>query len=305
MREIVHIIPVGFDFQRLIQPITQGNLEADRIQLLHSTRESSEEEAGDEEAQELAGRMVERLQETFSTILGKTVETRSVSDIFEFEVAYSLAYDMIEKEVEEGNEVWVNISSMPRTVAFAFASAANTLVVETPEHRDAIHTYYVSPEEYLVTRMIKELREERNFLRSLADEHDEAQGRLETISDLVDDVTESGVTKGAKKMNGGLHVEFPAVPSSELHQFEKTILHFLDEIERAESISALARRLSDRLDEEVDSNSFKSKVQYNVKQLEEKGFLTRTKEKNRHVTELSTMGRLWVRTHSDKNPYDT
>lgn len=300
MGETVHIIPVGFDFQRLVQPIAQGNLEADRIQLLHSARESS-----DEEAQELAGRMVERLQDTFSTILGKTVNVQSVEDIFEFEDAYPLAYEMIENEIEDGNEVWVNISSMPRTVAFAFASAANTLVVETPERREKIHTYYVSPEEYLVTRMIKELREEQDFLRNLADEHDEAQERLETISELVEDVTQSGVTKGARKMNGGLHVEFPAVPASELHQFEKTILHFLDEIERTESISALARRLSNRLDEEVDSDSFKSKVQYNIKQLEEKGFITRIQEKNRHVTELSTMGRLWVRTHRGENPLKT
>lgn len=300
MGETVHIIPVGFDFQRLVQPIAQGNLEADRIQLLHSARESS-----DEEAQELAGRMVERLQDTFSTILGKTVNVQSVEDIFEFEDAYPLAYEMIENEVEDGNEVWVNISSMPRTVAFAFASAANTLVVETPERREKIHTYYVSPEEYLVTRMIKELREEEDFLRNLADDHDEAQERLETISDLLKDVTQSGVTKGARKMNGGLHVEFPAVPASELHQFEKTILYFLDEIEQTESISALARRLSNRLDEQADSDSFKSKVQYNVKQLEEKGFINRTREKNRHITELSTMGRLWVRTHRDENPLKT
>jgi len=292
MGETVHIIPVGFDFQRLVQPITQGNLEADRILLLHSSRKTS-----DEQAQELAGRMVERLEETFDTILGKDLEIKSVDDIFEFDVAYPMAYEMIQEEVESGNEVWVNISSMPRTVAFAFASAANTQVIESPELRDQIHTYYVSPEEYLVTRMIKELKEEREFLEDLPKEYEEAQERLEQISSLVDDVTESGVTKGAKKMNGGLHVEFPAIPSSELHDFEKTVLHFLHEVEKTESTSELARKLGERLGKDVDDDSFKSKVQYNVKQLEKKGFVDRTEDENRYITELSTMGKLWAQTH--------
>ena len=138
MGETVHIIPVGFDFERLVQPITRGNLEADRILLLHSSRKTS-----DEQAQELAGRMVDRLEETFDTILGKDLEIKSVDDIFEFDVAYPMAYEMIQDEVESGNDVWVNISSMPRTVAFAFASAANTQIIENPESRDQIHTYYV------------------------------------------------------------------------------------------------------------------------------------------------------------------
>ncbi|RYJ14685.1 MarR family transcriptional regulator [Halogeometricum borinquense] len=296
MGETIHIIPVGFDFQRLVQPITQGNLEANRIHILHSSRESS-----DEEAQELAGRMVERLQETFETILGKTVNIETVDDIFKFEDAYPMAYDMIQEEVKAGNDVWVNISSMPRTVAFAFAIAANTLVVENPDNRDQIHTYYVSPEEYLVTRMIKELKKEREFLQDL-DDNEEAKERFEEINDLVDDITRSGVTKGAKKMNGGLHVEFPAVSASELHKFEKTVLHFLDNVEKTESTSELARKLGDRLNEEVDDDSFKSKVQYNVKQLETKGFVDRTEEKNRYITELSTMGKLWVQTHRNDTP---
>jgi hypothetical protein len=121
MDETVHIIPVGFDFQRLAQPITQGEIEADRILLLHSSRETS-----DKESQELAERMVERLEETLGTLFGKQVDRQTVKDIFDFETAYPLAYDMIKEEVEDGNEVWVNISSMPRTVAFAFASAAST-----------------------------------------------------------------------------------------------------------------------------------------------------------------------------------
>lgn len=292
MGKSVHLIPVGFDFQRLVQPISQGTLEADEVYLLHSSRESS-----DEEAQKLAGRMVERLEETFETILGKKVERLSIGNIFEFEEAYPMAYEMIQDQVEQGNEVWVNISSMPRTVAFAFASAANSLIVEEPELRDSVHTYYVSPEEYLVTQMIEELRTEREFLQNLNVDDPEVEERQQSISNLVGEIDQSGVTKGAKKMNGSLHVEFPTVPSADLHDFEKTVLHFLYDFGTVESTSELARELAAELDEEVDGGSFKSKVQYNVQKLEEKGFVNRNQVGNRTETALGTMGELWVETH--------
>jgi len=290
MDEAVHIIPVGFDFQRLAQPITQGDIEADRILLLHSSRETS-----DKESQELAERMVERLEETLGTLFGKQVDRQTVKDIFDFETAYPLAYDMIKEEVEDGNEVWVNISSMPRTVAFAFASAANSLVVEEPDYRDQVHTYYVSTEEYIVTRMIRELKQEQQFLKNLSEKYpddNEIEERLNSIGELVTDVQNNGTTKGADQI-----VEFPTVPVGELHDFEKQILRFLDSHGPQESISALANALVEATGEDTDIASYKSKVQYNVQNLEEQGFVERESVKNKHRISLDTMGKLWVKTH--------
>ncbi|MDS0243607.1 MULTISPECIES: DUF6293 family protein [unclassified Haloferax] len=290
MNEKVHIIPVGFDYERLFQPITQGNLEADKIHLLHSARKENTEEV-----QNLAQRMVDKLDETFGNILGKDVKITSVEDIFKFEDIYPMAYEMIKTEVENDNDVWVNISSMPRTVAFAYATAANSLVVETPELRDQVHTYYVSPERYLITEMIQELKKETEFL----DKQDgpEFEERHDTLNTLLSEIENSGTTKGAKKMNGGLHVEFPVVPFAELHEFEKQILRFLFDHGEAESTSELARQLSEQTGEDIEMDSFKSKVQYNIKQLENKGFVKRIPEKNRYRPRLSTMGELWVQTH--------
>jgi len=294
MSDVIHIIPVGFDFQRLAQPITQGDLEADRILLLHSDRESD-----DKEAQQLAERMVKRLEETLGTLFGKEIDTQTVDDIFDFETAYQKAYTMIQEEVEEGNEVWVNISSMPRTVAFAFASAANSIIVEEPEYRDDVHTYYVSTDEYLVTRMIRELRNEKEFLEDLteSDSEKQAQTRLNTIEDLISDVEDNGTTKGADQI-----VEFPAIPTGELHQFEKSILYFLDEHGPQESISALSEKLAEATEEDVSPSSLKSKVQYNVTNLEEQGFVKREAVKNKHKISLDTMGKLWVRSHPEDQP---
>ena len=292
MNETVHIIPVGFDFQRLAQPITQGDIDADRVLLLHSSRESS-----NPESQQLAERMVERLEETLGTLFGKDVKRQTVKNIFDFETAYTKAYEMIKKEVENGNTVWVNISSMPRTVAFAFASAANSLVVEEPDYRNKVHTYYVSTEEYIVTRMIRELKEEKQFLEQQYEKHPEDQDikdRLDSISGLVSDVQNNGTTKGADQI-----VEFPVVPVVELHEFEIKILRFLEEDGTQESISSLAENLAKKQTEDVDIDSFKSKVQYNVKNLEEQGYVKRESVKNKHQISLDTMGKLWVKTHQD------
>lgn len=294
MDETVHIIPVGFDFQRLAQPITQGDIDADRVLLLHSSRESS-----DSESQELAERMVERLEETLGTLFGKTVKRQTVENIFDFETAYTKAYEMIKEEVEDGNTVWVNISSMPRTVAFAFASAANSLVVEEPGYRNNVHTYYVSTEEYIVTRMIRELKEEREFLENLSKKHPEDQeiaDRLDSIGGLVSDVQNNGTTRGADQI-----VEFPVVPVGELHEFEIKILRFLEADGTQESISSLSENLAQEESEDVEIDSFKSKVQYNVKNLEEQGFVKRESVKNKHQISLDTMGKLWTNTHQDNN----
>jgi hypothetical protein len=83
----------------------------------------------------------------------------------------------------------------------------------------------------------------------------------------------------------------------ELHQFEEQILRFLDTEGTQESISALANSLAEQTGEDVDIGSYKSKVQYNVKNLEEQGFVERKPVKNKHQISLDTMGKLWVETH--------
>jgi predicted transcriptional regulator len=50
------------------------------------------------------------------------------------------------------------------------------------------------------------------------------------------------------------------------------------------------------MEEEYDE-SFRSRVQYNVSKLDEKGYVDREKVGNRLKTQLSTMGRMWVKTH--------
>ena len=52
MTERVHFIPVGFDFDRLIYPISKGQLEADRVVLI--THEGHPDDDATDRAAELA-----------------------------------------------------------------------------------------------------------------------------------------------------------------------------------------------------------------------------------------------------------
>ncbi|MCQ4334809.1 MarR family transcriptional regulator [Natronomonas sp. F2-12] len=294
MSENVHVIPVGFDFERLIQPISQGTFqETDRVLLIHSTSDPENNRRA-----ELANTMVEELNDAFDRILGIEVNHVTVDDIYDYEGLYVFAYEIIANEIEDGQTVYLNISSMPRTVAFAFATAGAAHIIEDPAQRSRIHTYYVSPEKYMVIDMIEELETEIAFLDDRLEETDDAElrERKDQMADLVSNVMNRGVTRGTKQLNGDQHVEFPPPPMANLNDTEKEILSFLAREGPAGSISSVGRGLAESKGEEFD-DAFRSRVQYNVEELIEKGYIHREEAGNSHKVSLSKMGSLWVRTH--------
>lgn len=291
--EDVHLLPVGFDFERLIQPISASDdLPADRVVILYSASG-----AEDERARKLVHRLVEKLEEDVERVLRLEVERNPVNqDIFDYSNLYEFAYRLIIDELEDGNNVYVNISSMPRTVAFAFATAAGAIVLEDPEIRDSITTYYASPERYLALDMIQQLEKDRDFLQDLQDQDiPGVEERCQEIEELLKKL-ERGVSEGVKQLNGGLHVEIPTPPIADLSDTEEEILWFLEGHGEVKSRTKLAEQLADELNVESD-DSFRSKIQYNTKSLEEKGFVTRREEGNSYPTRLSKIGVLWARTH--------
>lgn len=300
MTERVHFIPVGFDFERLIYPISQGQMEADRVVLITHKGDPDDEATG--KAAELASNMTRRLEDSFKLIdVEVQRESVEIEDMFDYETLYPMAYDFILDEMKAENEVFVNISSMPRTVAFAFATAADSIIAEFHEDvgelRDRLHTYYVSPEEYLVYRMMEVLENAAATLEDLKQYEDlTVHQQYEEIVQLLDRINESGVTEGARDLDGQMYIEFPSSPGSDVEDFEETILNFLAGKDPIKSTSALAEDLAKGLGEEYDE-TFRSRVQYNVSKLDEKGYVDREKEGNRLVTQLSTMGRMWAETH--------
>jgi hypothetical protein len=297
-----HVVPVGFDYDRLIAPLVREQLQVDRVILLEGA-------VGSEANVEYSQRISRKLEDDFRNLLGAETERVAVADVYDYDDAFEQAYALIEDELDadpEG-EVWVNIAAMPRTVSFAFATAAHSIMVERQADRERIHTYYTAPEKYLETELAEQLRESADLLADVADESaadvedDRVEAQLEEARDLLAEFDERGTTIGAKEIDGSHIVELPVASFSNVKPFEELILFTLGEYGEFDSVSELAETLASDLNEEF-SDSFRSKVTYTVDKLGPggKGYVEREEHGKSYRTRLSRIGELWVRAHEDE-----
>lgn len=290
-----HIVPVGFDYDRLIAPLVRDQHDVDRVILIEGA-------VGSEANVEYSRNLAAKLEKDFRNLLGADTERLSLADVYDYDAAFEQAYRLIDAELDAGNEVWVNVSAMPRTVSFAVATAANSLMVEREDDRRKVHTYYTAPEKYLETELAEELRRGVEFLEDAQEEGidpDRIDERLETVRELLDEFDERGTTIGAKEIDGRHIVELPIASFSNVKPFEELILFKLGEDGTFESVSELAEALADELDEPY-TDSFRSKVIYNVDRLgpSGKGYIEREEQGKSYRTRLSRIGELWVRAHT-------
>jgi len=290
-----HIVPVGFDYDRLIAPLVREQLDVDRVILLEGA-------VGSEANVEYSRNLAKKLEKDYRNLLGAETEQFVVDDVYDYDEAFEQAFELINAELDAGNEVWVNVSAMPRTVSFAFATAAHSIMVEREGDRERIHTYYTVPEKYLETELAEELRKQTAMLEDLqAGENvsERVEERLETARDLLDEFDERGTTIGAKEIDGSHIVELPVASFSNVKPFEEVILFTLGEHGEFESVSELAQELARDMGEEY-TDSFRSKVIYNVDRLGPggKGYIEQEEHGKSYRTTLSRIGELWVRAHS-------
>jgi hypothetical protein len=290
-----HIVPVGFDYDRLIAPLVREQLDVDRVVLLEGA-------VGSEANVEYSRNLAEKLEKDYQNLLGAETERFVVADVYDYDEAFEQAFELINAELDAGSEVWVNVSAMPRTVSFAFATAAHSIMVEREGDRDRIHTYYTVPEKYLETELAEELRKQIDMLEDMRtgeDVDERVDERLETARDLLSEFDERGTTIGAKEIDGSHIVELPVASFSNVKPFEEVILFTLGEHGEFESVSELAQQLARDMGEEY-TDSFRSKVIYNVDRLGPggKGYIEQEEHGKSYRTTLSRIGQLWVRAHS-------
>jgi len=292
-----HVVPVGFDYDRLIAPLVRERLSVDRVVLLEGA-------VGSEANVEYSRDLAEKLARDFENLLGAETERLNVADVYDYDAAFEQAFDLINDELDRSDgDVWVNISSMPRTVSFAFATAADSVVIERDDERDRVHTYYTAPEKYLETELAEELRAAVSLLEDAADgdaDSDAAAEHARSARELLGEFDERGTTIGAKELEGGHIIEFPVASFSNVKPFEELILYTLGDHGEFESVSELAETLAGELNEEY-TDSFRSKVIYNVDRLgpDGKGYVEQESRGNAHRTRLSRIGELWVRAHQN------
>ena len=294
-----HIVPVGFDYDRLIAPLVRDQFDVDRVVLLEGA-------VGSEANVEYSRNLAAKLEGNFQNLLGAETERLALADVYDYDAAFERGYDIINAELDAGSEVWVNVSSMPRPVSFALATAAHSIILERGADRERLHTYYTAPEKYLETELAEELRAAHSALSAVAEGNtDEAaiSERLDSIGALLSEFDERGTTIGAKRFGDRHVVELPVAAFSNVKPFEEVILFTLGEYGEFESVSELAKTLAAEMGEEY-TDSFRSKVIYNVDRLGPggKAYLEQEEHGNSHRTSLSRIGELWVRAHADDPP---
>lgn len=293
-QESVHIIPVGFDFQRLVKPFTSGDTDIDKAIIIGSNKKS-----GTDEAENMANKMISLIESQVKLNDAK-VQRENFNDLHDYKSIFETSYNLIKREVEEGNELWINISSMPRTVAFALATAANTYSAEFPKHRDEIHMIYVSVNEYFALDMKKELKKVRDSIKDLDEVPESLQECHSSIDHLLHNIDTNGMTADPKKIDGRSYLEIESIPQPNLTEFEKFLMKELKN-QSYDSTSSLADDIFFKIDSGDNRDSFRSKVQYNIQKLEKKGYVDREETDGRNYeTKLSTMGELWMSTHDVK-----
>jgi hypothetical protein len=194
---------------------------------------------------------------------------------------------------------------MHRTVSFAFATAAHSIMVEREGDRDRIHTYYTVPEKYLETELAEELRAQCDLLADILDgdvDEEKIEKHLTVARDLLEEFDERGTTIGAKQFGDSHIIELPVASFSNVKPFEELILFTLGEHGEFDSVSELAQTLARELGEEY-TDSFRSKVIYNVDRLGPggKGYIEQEDHGKSYRTRLSRIGELWVRSHADQS----
>ncbi|MFB6079941.1 MAG: DUF6293 family protein [Haloferacaceae archaeon] len=312
-----HIVLVGFDYDRLIAPLIRDQFDVDRVILLEGAM-------GSEENVEYSRDISNKLEADFRNLLGAETERVIVADVYDYDAAFEQAYDLVNETLDasEDGEVWVNVSSMPRPVSFAFATAAHSLMVERQDDRDRVHTYYTAPEKYLETDLVTALRSTRDLLADLLEaadagdaagerdgrvtvsvDRDRLAARLDDTEGVLTEFDERGTTVGAKRIGDDHIVELPVASFSNVKPFEEVILFELGEHGEFESVSELAEALAAELNEEY-TDSFRSKVIYNVDRLGPggKGYVEQEKHGKSYRTRLSRIGELWVRAHAGSEP---
>ena len=97
-----HIVPVGFDYDRLIAPLVRDQRDVDRVILLEGA-------VGSEANVEYSRNLAEKLEKDFRNLLGAETERFVVEDVYDYDAAFEQVYDLISTQLDDGEGGMVHL----------------------------------------------------------------------------------------------------------------------------------------------------------------------------------------------------
>lgn len=175
-KQTIHIIPAGFEYDRIIAPILR-EYPAKKVYVLQGKTMSSYPDAG-----ELEEHFVQKLKEQPIPIQIEDV------NIYHFDEVFERACSIINKEITAGNTISINISAAPHLALVALLSAALLY-----HNIGKIKIIYVAPEKYLLPEIL-------NKLSTLKAWDGELDPLLQQLTNLIEQFRTFGSARGVKEI---------------------------------------------------------------------------------------------------------
>lgn len=253
----VHIVPVGFEYDRIVAPMLEYPV--DELVLLRS---KNEEYPGEHS---LEDHFLDKLKQL-------PVKIRSVDlDIYDFEGMFRDLSSLLKQELALGKTVLVNLSAAPRLELVAIVMAASMC-----RHLGPIRLLYVKPQEYRQGRMVDALLEAATR---------PSEGSSETMKALVDEFLQRGMASGVKET-----LELSPLPVEPISETERRILEGLAKGD-VESLKELVQRVKAGKRKVPRSN-----VVYHLEALKRKDMVSVVPEGKKVKVGLRKMGELFLET---------
>jgi hypothetical protein len=283
----VHIIPVGLEYDRVIKPLFKDFTVQKAYLLIHEPKKN-ERNFG---IQQVA---VNRFLKSIKQV---PIEWEDVYlNIYDFNEAFKIVYNLINKEVKAGNPVYINISSASKIMQVALTMAA----LLNKEHGD-VEIFYVEPERYYEGELIDTLLE---LLDKKADEK-KTIGHLKELAKAIE-------THGMAAGESGIH-EFPPFPVATVNDIESKMLRIIKEknggssrynekisndITKPDGVNSI-KEMKELLDQKIGHETPRSNVKYYLDNLQKMGLVRTEREKKELKIRLTKVGELFADVKTD------
>jgi hypothetical protein len=261
----VHIVPTGFEYDRVIKPLIQDFTVQKAYLLIHRPSHGADEYS---EHSRPIKRYIDKMMEL-------PIEWHPVYiDIYDFDSTFKCVYKLINDEVMAGNPVYVNLSAAPKIeqVALTLAAFLNN------EHGE-VELFYVEPEKYYEGVLLSATMD----LLVNANE----KKAVEKLKEIAREVKEHGMASGESKIH-----EFPPFPLAKVTDIEYDMLGI---IVRNKEISSI-KDMKKIMDSSMSYQTPRSNIKYYLDNMARLGLIYTEREMKELRIKPTRIGELYAYT---------
>jgi len=282
MEDKVHIVPVGFEYERMLWGLERYGVT--RIYVIRGVSELEHE----------IDYYVEKLKQRYSNLVETDNFREIFIDIFNLGEIFNVAKTIIETESLE-NQVYINISTATKLLAIGLTMAA--WCADTDKMRYLPIIYYVRPKNYVQQLIPACYFKLKDLLKNFSEQKinkEEVYAFLKELEISFRDFMEKGSAWGREEI-----ISIPFMPIKPPSEFEMQILAVL------EMYGGEVRRIED-LVKDFDPNKFlkrgskkprlalRSKIAYHLRNLEKRQLVQRIPNRIGTKVRITDLGKVFI-----------